>query len=504
MRSLRLQVDGGAGGAVHLISLKQHNGELNSGAKASRAGRPWICACIICGFTDRIEASIFESKWKAISRRAPRKNKNDHLSKQSEDPSSPLLQHRQAASKKVKGSLDCTHFEFICVSMATDSRKRTLEALERRIAFAKAEVLQKERKSEESINEERKSLIYIDSTSKDPSPHLLHSSSVTPKKGNFSFSSHTNSKEIQDDPVYAQLSVPVNANLLPTSEFSAERGGSIKGILHELLQKGDAAQKYVHGSKNMKIDNWILLDNYGQGRVLSSGSQTRALQIHSKRSKKHMSMRQHKKWGSLHLPQEFQKFDIFKPMREMWKDYVMLLLKSTGKNQLTQCLLGADLHGAFILVVECKRTYFTGICGIMICETAEAFGIITEDDKFRVVPKKGSVFVFQVDCWKVTLHGDKLGSRKIFSLKFECVGTFSIFEIQDGPVYAQLSVPINANMLPISEFSAERRGSIDGILHEILQKGDVAQKFDIFKPEHEMWKDSVMLLLKSTGYIYVS
>lgn len=34
-------------------------------------------------------------------------------------------------------------------------------------------------------------------------------------------------------------------------------------------------------------------------------------------------------------------------------------------------------------VVECKITYFTGICGIMIRETAEAFGIITEDDKFR-------------------------------------------------------------------------------------------------------------------------
>ncbi|KAK7366622.1 hypothetical protein VNO80_08617 [Phaseolus coccineus] len=299
------------------------------------------------------------------------------------------------------------------VSMATDSKKRTLEALERRIAFAKAEVLQNEKKSKESINEERKPLIHTGSTSKIPSPHLLHSSLVTPKKGNFSFSGHNNSQEIQDGPVYAQLSVPVNANLLPTSEFSTERGGSIDGILHELLQKGDAARKYVHGSRNLKIDNCILLDNYVQGRTLSSGSQTRALQIHSKRPKKHMSMRQHKKCGSLHLPQELQKFDIFKPMHEMWKDYVMLLLKSTGKNQLTQCLLGADLHGAFILVVESKITYFTGICGIMIRETAEAFGIITEDDKFRVVPKKGSVFVLQVDCWKVTLHGDKLGSRKV-------------------------------------------------------------------------------------------
>lgn len=38
-----------------LCSLKQHNGEIKGGAKASRAGRPWICACIIQGFKDRNE-----------------------------------------------------------------------------------------------------------------------------------------------------------------------------------------------------------------------------------------------------------------------------------------------------------------------------------------------------------------------------------------------------------------------------------------------------------------
>ena len=34
-------------------------------------------------------------------------------------------------------------------------------------------------------------------------------------------------------------------------------------------------------------------------------------------------------------------------------------------------------------VVECKVTPFTGVSGIMIRETAETFGIITEDDKFQ-------------------------------------------------------------------------------------------------------------------------
>ncbi|KAJ0975614.1 hypothetical protein J5N97_017579 [Dioscorea zingiberensis] len=32
------------------LSLKQHNGELKGGAKASSAGRPWTLACIIRGF----------------------------------------------------------------------------------------------------------------------------------------------------------------------------------------------------------------------------------------------------------------------------------------------------------------------------------------------------------------------------------------------------------------------------------------------------------------------
>jgi ribonuclease P protein subunit POP4 len=90
-------------------------------------------------------------------------------------------------------------------------------------------------------------------------------------------------------------------------QFSSERGGSVSEILHELLQKGDAAQKYMQGSRSMKIDSYILLDNFVQGRALSSSSQTRALQLHSKRSKKHMSMKQHKKHGSMDLPKEFHK-----------------------------------------------------------------------------------------------------------------------------------------------------------------------------------------------------
>ncbi|KAM3686031.1 hypothetical protein ACJW31_11G166100 [Castanea mollissima] len=91
--------------------LKQHNGELKGGAKASRSGRPWVCACIIQGFKDQSEACEFESKWKNVSKKLPRKNANDDMPKHLDESSLLLLQKRQAALDRVKGLLDCGHLE---------------------------------------------------------------------------------------------------------------------------------------------------------------------------------------------------------------------------------------------------------------------------------------------------------------------------------------------------------------------------------------------------------
>ncbi|KAA8518795.1 hypothetical protein F0562_016431 [Nyssa sinensis] len=296
-----------------------------------------------------------------------------------------------------------------------DQKKRTLEALERRFALAEAELHQQQQKKKKISHEENKSITpSMDSSS----THLTDASvsrfsNTSSKKGNIAFSGHTKTQDVEaNDPTYFQLSHTVHENLLTTNvKISNRRGSIVDHILHELLRSGDSAQKYMQGSRSMKIDNWILLDNFVQGR----GAHIRALQSHSKRSKKHMSMNEHKKIGSFDLPQEFHNFDIFKPMHEMWKSYIMQLLKNVGKNQLAQCLLTADLHGAIVLVAQCKIADFIEVSGIMIRETAETFGIITRDHKFRVVPKKLSVFIVQADCWKITLHGDKLTSRNMGS-----------------------------------------------------------------------------------------
>ncbi|KAL6138623.1 hypothetical protein ACLB2K_063904 [Fragaria x ananassa] len=301
-----------------------------------------------------------------------------------------------------------------------DQRQRTLQALERRFEAAKAELDLHQTKNTKRLKTEgaaKKPHTAI-SSAVDSSPKLSNVSTATPsKKGNFTFAGYVNSQDIDESgPTYSKLSQPIHENLLKASnvEASGRKESKVDNVLHKLLQSGDSAQKYMQGSRSKRIDNWMLLDNYVQGRG-GFGARARASRSNSKRSRKCMSMKQQKKNGLFDFPQELHSYVKFKPMHEMWKGYISQLLKTTGKTQLAQSLLVADLHGAIISVVDCKVTSYTGVSGVMIRETAETFGIITEDDKFRVVPKRFSVFIFQVDCWKITLHGDKLASRNLGS-----------------------------------------------------------------------------------------
>ncbi|KAL6336360.1 hypothetical protein AAG906_014530 [Vitis piasezkii] len=275
-----------------------------------------------------------------------------------------------------------------------DQKKRTLEALERRFAVAKAELLQQQehlsKKRFRGVDE--KVSPCTNSFSVGSSTHPTDSS-VTPTLNASLKKGHATSQDVEaNGPAYSQLSQTVHENLLATNaKITSKRGSTADKILHELLKNGDSAHKYMMGSRSMKFDNWILLDNVVQGRG-ASGARIRDLLSHSKNSRKHISMKQNKRCGSLNLPQELHRYDIFKPMHDMWKGYIMQLLKNTGKNQLVQPLLSADLHGAIILVVECKIAAFNGVSGIMIRETAETLGIITQDDKFRGNPSTGRSF----------------------------------------------------------------------------------------------------------------
>uniref|UniRef100_A0A0D9WHL9 Uncharacterized protein n=1 Tax=Leersia perrieri TaxID=77586 RepID=A0A0D9WHL9_9ORYZ len=246
-----------------------------------------------------------------------------------------------------------------------NKKKRTLEALQQRYAAAKAKKLQEEHPKSQTKNNDN-----------------------TPKP-KFDASRKGKASEFTPSQTSAQL---------PS-------------------KKGGDAGKITKGAKKLKLEKGILLDNYVHRGPRLVDAQAKSLLIHSKRSKRHMSLKQHKKCGSFDLPETLRK-----------------------KKLLSENLLSADLHGALVIgdyklkrtcifnyfvvadiilygfvvstVAECKSASYQGVCGIMIRETAETFGLISEDNRFRVVPKAGSVFILQADCWKVTLIGDKLSPRE--------------------------------------------------------------------------------------------
>ncbi|KAF8783796.1 hypothetical protein HU200_000234 [Digitaria exilis] len=306
------------------------------------------------------------------------------------------------------------------MSNISDQKKRTLEALQQQYTAAKAKKLRNEQlKSHKKSN-------FDAPKPKFETPRKGKAPELTPCQTSAQSSSHkgvafsgsgrqqkpsaSSGEEI--NPVYAELSFPLHDNLFQNSISDFDSTEVVHSVIYDIIQKGGDSGKVTKGGKKLKLEKGILLDNYVQRGPRLVDAQARSLLTHSKRSKQHMSLKQHKKCGSFGLDSQFCKYDLYKPMHEMWKAYILELTKITPKKQLSENLLSADLHGALLIVAECKAASYQGVSGIMIRDTAETFGIISEDNRFRVVPKAGSVFILQADCWKVTLIGDKLSHKE--------------------------------------------------------------------------------------------
>lgn len=79
-------------------------------------------------------------------------------------------------------------------------------------------------------------------------------------------------------------------------------------ILIDIMRKGDEGGSCVNGAKKLKKENWVLLDNFLRKDDNSlAKARAKSLKSHSKRSKNHMSMKQHRQCGSFNFPKEFHK-----------------------------------------------------------------------------------------------------------------------------------------------------------------------------------------------------
>ncbi|KAL5232504.1 hypothetical protein ABZP36_031280 [Zizania latifolia] len=275
------------------------------------------------------------------------------------------------------------------MSTISVQKKQTLEVLQQRYAAAKAKKLQEEQDKCQKRNKDSAPNPKFDASRKGKAPEFIpcraSAQLLTKKDLAISISSASSGGEI--NPVYSELAFVLHDNLLQGGILDLDSTNVVHSVVYDIIQKGGDAGKIIKGTKKLKLEKGILLDNYVHRGPRLVDAQAKSLLIHSK-------------------------FDLYKPMHEMWKEYITELTKSTPKMQLTENLLSADLHGAYVIVVECKSASYQGVSGIMIRETTETFGIISKDSRFQVVPKAGSVFILQADGWKVTLIGDKLSPRE--------------------------------------------------------------------------------------------
>lgn len=194
--------------------------------------------------------------------------------------------------------------------------------------------------------------------------------------------------------------------------FVEDNRNTVNTIVRELVQGSGKAVRNLDSILDSQVqERVLLLDNpAGHGKAVER-ARRRAKQSLANRSSKHLSKRQHKLIGSYDLPLQYHKFDLFRPMHEMWKAYAREIVNDNRGKMIEPSLLHMDFHGAFLAVVAAKIDNQVGVEGIMIRETINTFTIMTMANKLKVIAKEGSVFALRMDNMRVILYGDQIRVR---------------------------------------------------------------------------------------------
>ncbi|KAM5236177.1 LOW QUALITY PROTEIN: ribonuclease P protein subunit p29 [Ctenodactylus gundi] len=159
---------------------------------------------------------------------------------------------------------------------------------------------------------------------------------------------------------------------------------------------------------------------------------TRRKRKEKKKKSKGLSAKERRDLRLFDIKQEQQKYSLFLPLHELWKQYIRDLcngLKADTQPQMIQAkLLKADLHGAIISVTKSKCPSYVGVTGILLQETKHVFKIITKEDRLKVIPKLNSVFAIEIDGFISYIYGSKfqLRSSERSAKKFKGKGTIDL------------------------------------------------------------------------------
>lgn len=152
----------------------------------------------------------------------------------------------------------------------------------------------------------------------------------------------------------------------------------------------------------------------------------------SSKKAKGLNARQKRAMKIFQIKPEHQRYKLFLPLHELWRQYIIDLcggLKPTSSPQFVQQkLLKADFHGAIISVVRSKCPSYVGTTGILVQEFKHVFKIITKEDRLKVIPKRNSVFAVEINGFVSHIYGSKFEQRasERSAKKFKVRGTIDL------------------------------------------------------------------------------
>lgn len=114
--------------------------------------------------------------------------------------------------------------------------------------------------------------------------------------------------------------------------------------------------------------------------------------------------------NKLVLPKAEQKYSIYIPLHEFWKQYASQL-RHDNPSAFADRVIRMDLHGALIKVVRSKVSSIVGKTGIVVAETANTLLIVTKEDRALTLPKNVCVIEIEVDDHRIELYMPALAFR---------------------------------------------------------------------------------------------
>ncbi|XP_047568471.1 ribonuclease P protein subunit p29-like isoform X2 [Lutra lutra] len=114
---------------------------------------------------------------------------------------------------------------------------------------------------------------------------------------------------------------------------------------------------------------------------------TRRKHKEKRKKSKGLSARQRRKLHLFDIKPEQQRYSLFLPLHELWKQYIRDLcggLKPDTQPHMIQTkLLKADLQGALVSVTKSKCPSYVGVTGILLQETKHVLKILTKEDHLK-------------------------------------------------------------------------------------------------------------------------